>query len=138
MNHLRSASAPETRYGLLAGNGEGNMGTQQDPIALAEAGQGLLDEARGNDAGRAGRTLTPGAGSSLKQSLLALTAGASLQDHASPGAATIQVLIGAARLTSEGASTSLLAGEWARIPDAVHALEATEDLVVLLTVASAL
>ena len=112
------------------------MTTQEGPQDLLELGRELLDEARRNDAGRAARTLTPGAGSPLKQTVLALTAGASLQDHAAPGAATIQILIGAARLTSEGVSTPLLAGEWANIPDAVHGLEATEDLAVLLTVAS--
>lgn len=110
---------------------------QEDPTDLLEIARELLDEARRNDAGRAARTLTPGAGSPLKQTVLVLTAGASLREHAAPGAATIQVLMGAAHLTSEGTSMPLLAGEWASIPDAVHGLEATEDLAVLLTVASA-
>jgi quercetin dioxygenase-like cupin family protein len=53
-----------------------------------------------------------------------------------PGPATIQILIGVAHLTSEGGTTFLSAGEWARIPEAIHGLEAAEDLAALLTVAT--
>lgn len=113
------------------------MGESEGPIDLVEASQALLDEARRGDTGRAARTLTPGAGASLKQTLLALTAGNSLQEHVAPGSATIQILIGVARLTAQGSSTVLSAGEWATIPDTSHALDAVEDVAALLTVASA-
>ena len=111
------------------------MAEPEAPIDLVEASRALLGEARRSDAGRAARTLTPGAGVPLKQTLLALSAGASLQDHVAPGPATIQILIGVARLTSAGQTTLLSAGEWANIPDATHGLEAAEDVAALLTVA---
>ena len=113
------------------------MAGSEGPLDLLEASRGLLTEARHSDAGRAARTLTPGAGAPLKQTLLALAAGASLQEHVAPGPATIQILIGTARLTTEGGTTLLSAGEWAIIPETSHGLESAEDLVALLTVSSA-
>ncbi|MGZ4317393.1 MAG: cupin domain-containing protein [Gaiellaceae bacterium] len=112
------------------------MAGSDGPVDLLEVARELLDEARRSDAGRAARTLTPGAGKPLKQTLLALKAGASLQEHVAPGPATIQILTGEASLTSEGKTTPLLAGEWASIPEATHSLEATADLAALLTVAT--
>lgn len=109
----------------------------KEPTDLLALARQLLDQAGQSTAGRAARTLTTGAGIPLKQSLLALKAGTALQEHAAPGIATIQVLIGAGRLISNGTTTPLLAGEWAAIPDAPHSLEAAEDLAALLTVGSA-
>jgi quercetin dioxygenase-like cupin family protein len=88
------------------------------------------------DAGRSARTLTPGAGADLKQTVLALTAGNRLQEHRTPGPATIQVLKGQVRLGSDAAELELLTGQWAPIPDEVHDLVALTDSAVLLTVAS--
>lgn len=113
------------------------MAGSDDPLDLLEAARASLDQARGKDAGRAARTLTPGAGVPLKQTLLALAAGATMQEHVAPGPATIQILVGVARLTSEQGMTVLSAGEWATIPDTTHSLEAAEDVAALLTVASA-
>lgn len=113
------------------------MARSEGPLDLLAASRELLAKARNGDAGRAARTLTPGEGVPLKQTLLALVAGATLQDHVAPGPATIQILIGMARLTTEGETTLLSAGEWAIIPQASHNLEAAEDLAALLTVASA-
>lgn len=107
------------------------------PLDLHEAARDVLAEALRSDAGRAARTLTPGSGAPLKQTLLALTAGSSLQEHAAPGPATIQIVVGRAHLTCEGKTTQLSAGEWAAIPEAPHGLEAMEDTAALLTVASA-
>jgi quercetin dioxygenase-like cupin family protein len=114
---------------IMAGSG--------GPLDLFEMAKELLDEARHSHAGRAARTLTPGAGVPLKQTLLALAAGASLQEHMAPSPATIQILIGVAHLTSAGERTLLSVGEWASIPEATHGLEAAEDLAALLTVATA-
>lgn len=78
-------------------------------VNLTTAAAELLEEARAANAGRAGRTLTPGAGVPLKQTLLALLAGERLNDHDSPGTATLQVLRGAVRLTA-GEDVELVAG----------------------------
>ena len=112
------------------------MTDSEGPLDLLEAARELLDAARRSDVGRAARTLTPGRGVPLKQTLLALAAGANLQEHEAPGAATIQILVGTARLVSKEETTLLSSGEWAGIPNTTHSLEAIEDVAALLTVAS--
>jgi len=80
--------------------------------------------------------LTPGAGAALKQTLLALAAGRSLADHESPGAATLQVLLGGVRLTAGGQEDlELHVGDHAPIPPVRHGLDALDDAVVLISVA---
>lgn len=110
-------------------------GAPEAPAALATIGEELLQQARELDAGRSARTLTPGAGAVLKQTLLALVEGSSLSEHRAPGPATIQVLDGRVRLGTADGGTDLAEGQWALIPDVVHDLVAATDAVVLLTVA---
>ena len=107
----------------------------EEPVNLRTAAPALLDVARAAAAGRAGRTLIPGAGAILKQTLLALASGTSLADHESPPAATLQVLVGRVRLTSGEGNLELDAGELAAIPPVRHGLDALTDAVVLLSVA---
>jgi quercetin dioxygenase-like cupin family protein len=101
---------------------------------LLDAGRELIGQAGDLAAGRAARTLTPGAGAPLKQTLLALTAGAQLDEHQTPGPATIQVLIGEVTLRAGGAELGLHEGQWAAIPAEPHDLRADSDAAVLLTV----
>lgn len=103
-------------------------------INLPRAAAELLDVARESRAGRAGRTLIPGPGAALKQTLMALAAGESLADHDSPGAATLQVLVGVVRLTGGGGSLELHPGDHAPIPPTRHGLDALEDAVMLISV----
>lgn len=111
-------------------------GGATDPVNLPRAAAGLLRSAHDSPAGRAARTLNPGAGVLLKQSLLALVAGRSLADHESPAAATLQVLTGVVRLTGGNpGGIELHEGDHAAIPPVRHGLDAVEDSVVLLTVA---
>lgn len=109
--------------------------TPDAPFDLHAAAGELLDQARGLDAGRSARTLTPRAGGPLKQTLLALLAGRRLDEHRAPGPATLQVLQGSVTLGTDGNSVTLAAGQWSAIPDEVHDLAAEVDAVVLLTVA---
>lgn len=109
--------------------------TPADPVALTELGDGLLAQAHELQAGRAARTLTPGAGAALKQTLLALTEGVSLQEHTAPGPATLQVLRGEVRLDTSDSSTEISAGQWAPIPAEPHDVLALTDATLLLTVA---
>jgi quercetin dioxygenase-like cupin family protein len=104
-------------------------------IDLREAADEVLTQARSLSAGRSGRTLTPGAGAPLKQTLLALTAGAKLQEHASPGPTTLLGLIGTVVLHHEGGETRIVEGAWVACPAGPHSLEADADAVVLITVA---
>lgn len=109
--------------------------TPTGPVDLVELGEELLDQARELQAGRSARTLTPGAGAALKQTLLALTEGVGLQEHTAPGPATIQVLRGEVRLGAADTKVEISAGQWAPIPDEPHDLVALTDATVLLTVA---
>jgi quercetin dioxygenase-like cupin family protein len=101
---------------------------------LTEAARELLGRAGDLAAGRAARTLTPGAGAPLKQTLLAITAGGQLDEHPSPGPATIQVVLGDAVLRAGTEELELHERQWAVLPDAPHDLRAVTDLAVLLTV----
>lgn len=105
------------------------------PVLLTTLGEEALAQAHELEAGRSARTLTPGAGAGLKQTVVALTEGTRLQEHRAPGPATIQVLHGQVRLGTAGAELELSAGQWASIPDEVHDLTAVSDAAMLLTVA---
>ncbi|MEX0953523.1 MAG: cupin domain-containing protein [Nitriliruptoraceae bacterium] len=117
-------------------------GDRRDPeqpsgaFDLFTAADELLEQARGLRAGRAARTLTPGAGTPLKQTLLALASGQRLEEHRAPGPATLQVLRGDVVLETGPTSLTLHPNEWAAIPPEAHDLRATSDAVVLLTVAT--
>lgn len=86
--------------------------------------------------GRSSVTVYGGHEHSLRQTLIALLAGQSLAEHASPEEATLQVLMGSARLITETESIDCAAGDHVVIPDDRHSLEALSDCAVLLTVAT--
>ncbi len=106
------------------------------PLDLAAAAAELLEQAAAAASGRAARSLTPGAGAASTQTLVALTAGNGLREHDTPGPASIQVLTGHGRLTAGDEVLELTAGNWATIPARRHHLDASSDLVVLLTIAA--
>lgn len=109
----------------------------ESPLDLGAAADDLLAQARTQRAGRAGRTLTPGAGAPLKQSLLALVGGQRLQDHRAPGPTTLLSLRGTAVLRWDSEAVTLSEGVWVSCPTQTHALEAVSDAVLLITVAGA-
>ena len=88
--------------------------------------------------GRSARTVWGGHEHVLRQTLIALAAGRSLDEHENPGEATVYVLLGRVRLTSVDASWEGSPGDHLVIPAARHGLEALEDSVVLLTVAKSI
>ena len=67
--------------------------------------------------------------------MIALASGQRLDEHESPGEATLQVLHGSVRLTEDESAWDGSAGDLLVIPLGRHGLEALEDSVVLLTVA---
>ncbi|MFJ3903602.1 cupin [Streptomyces sp. NPDC090025] len=69
----------------------------------------------------------------LRQSVIALIAGAALDEHNAPPAASLQVLRGRVRLTAAGRAQELAAGGLQMIPKERHGLTALDDSVVLLT-----
>jgi quercetin dioxygenase-like cupin family protein len=84
--------------------------------------------------GRSAETVYGGHEHALRQTVLALTAGCALDEHESPGEATLQVLSGRIRLTAGEVAWEGRAGDLLIVPGTRHAVEALEDSVFLLTV----
>ena len=105
-----------------------------EKISLTALAREHLETARAATSGRSAHTVYGGHEHSLRQTLLALTAGNGLDDHESPGEATLQVLQGRVRLTTAEAGWEGSAGDHLVIPRTRHGLTAIEDSVILLTV----
>lgn len=111
-----------------------------EPLDLELVASELARTAEMASSGRAARTIY-GAGhqderTSLRQTILAMKAGTQLGEHESPGQASLHVLTGHVRLTA-GTSTWLCpAGRFMEIPRERHSLEALDNSILLLTVAS--
>ncbi|MEV4746249.1 cupin domain-containing protein [Streptosporangium sp. NPDC049248] len=93
-----------------------------------------LAAARKAASGRSAHTVHGGRRNSLRQTLLALAAGRGLDEHESPGEATLQVLHGRVRLSTRQDSWEGTAGDQVAIPAERHSLTALDDSAVLLTV----
>jgi quercetin dioxygenase-like cupin family protein len=106
-----------------------------DIVDLTDLGIELLAAAAAGN-GRAARTLTPGAGAALRQTVMALTAGSELAEHTAPGPASVIVLEGEATVNSDAGEAALSHGQWTTIPREPHTLRASADAVILLTVAA--
>lgn len=97
-----------------------------------------LETAKAASSGRSAHTVYGGHEHVLRQTLIALRAGSSLDEHESPGDATLQVLHGRVTLVSGDTRWNGSPGDLMTIPDARHSLEAVEDSAVLLTVGRAI
>jgi quercetin dioxygenase-like cupin family protein len=104
------------------------------PLSLSTLVDEQLDVARAARSGRSARTVHGGHEHALRQTLIALVAGAALGEHSSPGEATLQVLHGRVRLATAVDSQEAMTGDLVAIPEERHALAALEDSAVLLTV----
>ena len=84
--------------------------------------------------GRSAHTIYGGHEHVLRQTLIALRAGANLDEHENPGEATVQVLSGRVTLVAGEVRWNGSPGDLLIVPDSRHALEAVQDSVILLTV----
>ena len=99
------------------------LATQQLKLAAAHDGRPAAD------------TVVGGHERVLRQTVIGMTAGTELGEHNNPGEATVHVLRGRVRMTSEGQSWEARSGDLLMVPDARHGLQALEDSAILLTVA---
>ena len=104
------------------------------PVDLTALAAELLDKASSAHAHRAAHTL-PHPVDGLRQTLIALREGAEMDEHESPGAASLMVIRGRVTLRAGDDSVELGTHQIAPIPDRRHSLAAPEQSVVLLTVA---
>lgn len=104
-------------------------------FSLTALARQQLQLAQQASTGRSATTVFGGHEHVLRQTMIALTSGHQLDDHQSPGDATLHVLQGRVRLAAGEVSWEGSPGDLLVIPNAVHSLAALEDSVVLLTVA---
>ena len=112
----------------------GEAGSQEQVIDLVALGDDLLAQASKDLQRKAAHLVIHG----LKQRavLMGILAGSGLAEHASPPAATLQVLRGRIRLhAGDAAEWFVGAGQVVAIPPERHAVDVLEDAVFLLTVA---
>ena len=93
-----------------------------------------LKLARAASSGRSAHTVYGGHEHALRQTLIALTEGHGLDEHESPGEATLHVIEGRVRLSNNEASWEGSPGDHLVIPRTRHRLDALADSAVLLTV----
>jgi quercetin dioxygenase-like cupin family protein len=104
-------------------------------LSLVALAREQLQLARAASSGRSATTVYGGHEHVLRQTVIAIVGGRTLDEHVNPGEATVHVLRGQVTLSASGNSWSGAPGDLLIIPDSVHSLEALEDSVVLLTVA---
>jgi len=104
-------------------------------FSLTAIARAELREASTSSNGRAARTVFGGHEHTLRQTVIALAAGTELQEHENPGEATVLVMGGRIRISSnneqwEGRDQDLLI-----LPEGKTQITALEDSSILLSVA---
>ncbi|MFB9165602.1 MULTISPECIES: cupin domain-containing protein [Arthrobacter] len=103
--------------------------------SLTALARELLASAKTKSSGRSARTVYGGHERVLRQTMVALTAGSSLDEHDNPGEATVHVIAGKLVLRAGDVSWEGSPGDHLVVPLARHSVEALEDSAFLLTVA---
>jgi quercetin dioxygenase-like cupin family protein len=106
-----------------------------DTTSLTDTAEAHVRRARAAAHGRSAHTVHGGHDRALRQTVVALRAGTTLNEHDSTREATLQVLAGRVRLTSDTQAMEAIAGDLLPVPGVAHTLDAVEDSALLLTVA---
>jgi quercetin dioxygenase-like cupin family protein len=106
-----------------------------DKKSLTAVARQQLKLAASATSGRSSQTVYGGHTHSLRQTVIALTAGQSLAEHETPGEATLQVLTGTLTLFSGANEWKGSPGDLLMLPAARHSVKAIDDVAFLLTVA---
>ena len=109
-----------------------------EALSLTDLAREHLLLAHDAPAVRSAVTVYGGHEHALRQTLIALVSGRRLDEHESPGEATVQVVRGRVELAAGDTSVEGSAGDVIEVPDSRHSLAALEDSVVLLTVSKRL
>jgi quercetin dioxygenase-like cupin family protein len=104
-------------------------------MSLEALARDRIEAARRSSAGRASETVIGGHERVMRQTLIALLAGNSLDEHENPGEASVYVLTGRVSVKAGSNSWEARTGDLVEIPRERHSLHALEDSAVLLTVA---
>ena len=104
-------------------------------MSLTALARTHLAHAEQAPSGRSAHTVVGGHDHSLRQTLIAITAGTTLAEHDSPGEATVHVLHGHIRLLTTDTSWDGHPGDLLTVPNSRHSLHAVQASAVLLTVA---
>jgi len=108
-----------------------------EKFSLTALAREQLDRAREASSGRSAATVYGGHEHTLRQTVIALIEGHTLDEHENPGEATVHVLTGRVRLAAGDAAWEGSAGDLLVVPMASHSLSALQDSTILLTVAKA-
>lgn len=103
-------------------------------LSLQALAREQLAAAERSSAARSARTVFGGHERALRQTVIALQADASLDEHENPGEATVLVLSGRVELRAGDDHWQGSQGDLLIVPDAPHSLHALENAAVLLTV----
>ena len=103
--------------------------------SLTATARQQLELANKAASGRSSLTVYGGHEHVLRQTVIALAEGQQLDDHESPGEATVHVLHGRVSLIAGDTSWEGSPGDLLVVPPDRHSLKALEACVVLLTVA---
>jgi len=103
-------------------------------ISLDALARDLLEKAASSSGGHTADTIVGGHEHALRQTVIAMVKGSTLDEHESPGEATLFVLRGRVRLSAGADSWEPRTGDLLVIPPSRHDLVALEDSAVVLTV----
>jgi quercetin dioxygenase-like cupin family protein len=102
-------------------------------VSIEATAREQLSTAKRSDSQRAAATVVGGHEHVMRQTVIALLAGAAMTEHENPGEATLYVISGRVELDCDGDTWQARTGDLIEIPPARHALRAIEDSAVLLT-----